>query len=35
MSMFLFIMLMLIPAPGKNGCVLRWMPKDSSKPVQF
>ena len=24
-----------VPAPGYNGCVLRWLPKDASKPVQF
>jgi hypothetical protein len=24
-----------VPAPGHNGCVLRWKPRDPSKPVQF
>lgn len=24
-----------VPAPGFNGCVLRWMPADASKPVVF
>lgn len=24
-----------VPAPGVNGCVLRWEPKDPTKPVQF
>jgi hypothetical protein len=23
------------PAPGTNGCVLRWLPKDATQPVQF
>lgn len=25
----------LIPAPGQQGCVLRWKPKDATDPVQF
>lgn len=24
-----------VPAPGVKDCVLRWMPKDRSKPVAF
>jgi hypothetical protein len=24
-----------VPAPGVNGCVLRWKPKDAADPVQF
>ena len=24
-----------LPRPGYDGCVLRWMPKDVSHPVQF
>ena len=24
-----------VPAPGHSGCVLRWMPRDASEPVQF
>lgn len=24
-----------VPAPGQRGCVLRWKPRDSNKPVQF
>jgi hypothetical protein len=24
-----------VPAPGQSGCVLRWMPRDGSKPVAF
>jgi hypothetical protein len=24
-----------VPAPGQSGCVLRWQPRDISKPVQF
>lgn len=24
-----------LPAPGNSGCVLRWMPRDPAKPVQF
>lgn len=24
-----------VPAPGQQGCVLRWLPKDSGSPVQF
>ena len=24
-----------VPAPGCCGCVLRWMPVDPSKPVEF
>lgn len=24
-----------VPAPGVNGCVLRWEPSDPSQPVQF
>jgi hypothetical protein len=24
-----------VPAPGQNGCVLRWVPRDKSNPVQF
>jgi hypothetical protein len=24
-----------VPAPGINGCVLRWENKDSSKPCEF
>jgi hypothetical protein len=24
-----------VPAPGQQGCVLRWKPKDASEPVQF
>ena len=24
-----------VPAPGYHGCVLRWSPKDVTKPVQF
>jgi hypothetical protein len=24
-----------LPAPGQNGCVLRWQSKDLTKPVQF
>lgn len=24
-----------VPAPGFNGCVLRWTPKNSSSPVSF
>lgn len=24
-----------VPAPGNNGCVLRWESKDSKKPVDF
>jgi len=23
------------PAPGHEGCVVRWMPRDASEPVQF
>ncbi|KKN91150.1 hypothetical protein LCGC14_0220150 [marine sediment metagenome] len=23
------------PAPGQNGCVLRWSPKNASNPVDF
>lgn len=23
------------PAPGQQGCVVRWMPRDVSEPVQF
>ncbi len=23
------------PAPGQNGCVLRWLPKNTTDPVQF
>jgi hypothetical protein len=25
----------LVPAPGFNGCVIRWFPKDLNKPVAF
>jgi hypothetical protein len=25
----------LLPAPGRYGCVVRWQPRDSEKPVQF
>lgn len=25
----------LVPAPGHCGCALRWLPRDSAKPVQF
>lgn len=24
-----------VPAPGYNGCVLRWKPRDLSNPVNF
>lgn len=24
-----------VPAPGENGCVLRWKPSDVGDPVQF
>lgn len=24
-----------VPAPGQQGCVLRWKPKDPANPVQF
>ncbi len=24
-----------VPAPGNNGCVLRWANKDPKKPVEF
>lgn len=24
-----------VPAPGQQGCVLRWYPRDKTKPVQF
>ena len=24
-----------VPAPGIEGCVLRWEPRDKSQPVQF
>lgn len=24
-----------VPAPGQQGCVLRWKPKNNSAPVQF
>lgn len=24
-----------VPAPGVQGCVLRWKPKESAAPVQF
>lgn len=24
-----------VPAPGFNGCVLRWVSKDMTKPVDF
>lgn len=24
-----------VPAPGVNGCVLRWVNKDKSNPVEF
>ena len=24
-----------VPAPGKDGCALRWKPKDATQPVQF
>lgn len=24
-----------VPAPGEQGCVLRWKTKDPNKPVQF
>lgn len=24
-----------VPAPGKDGCVLRWLNKDKSVPVNF
>lgn len=24
-----------VPAPGFQGCVLRWKSKDSNKPVEF
>lgn len=24
-----------VPAPGVNGCVLRWMPKDAKTPVTY
>lgn len=24
-----------VPAPGVDGCVLRWMPRDSTNPIQF
>jgi len=24
-----------VPAPGEQGCVLRWKPKDANYPVQF
>lgn len=24
-----------VPAPGHCGCVLRWMPRDASHPIQF
>lgn len=25
----------LVPAPGHNGCVVRWQPKAPERPVQF
>lgn len=25
----------LVPAPGQQGCVLRWKPKNPDEPVQF
>lgn len=24
-----------VPAPGHQGCVLRWQPKNSAEPIQF
>lgn len=24
-----------VPAPGVNGCVLRWLPRDTNNPVAF
>ena len=24
-----------VPAPGLQGCVLRWQPRDPTKPIQF
>ena len=24
-----------VPIPGSYGCVLRWLPKDETQPVQF
>lgn len=24
-----------VPAPGQDGCALRWKPKDAGEPIQF
>lgn len=28
-------MMHLCPAPGTNGCVIKWIPRNKNKPVQF